>query len=138
MPGYPAPMNIRLLSTVVGLAALSGFAVAIADTPAPAEPEASIEYMLARVASSDVIFVRNGKAHTAAEAVDHMRLKYEYYEDRIRTPEDFIRWAATKSVLSGRAYKIRDENGEVPAAEWMHRLLVEYRDSQQALDVVPK
>ena len=114
-----------------------GFAVALADTPALSEPEASIEYMLARVASSDVVFLRNGKAHTAAEAVDHMRLKYEYYEDRIHTPEDFIRWAATKSVLSGRAYRIRDENGEVPAAEWMNRLLAEYRESQHALSAVP-
>jgi len=131
-------MNIRRISTVVGLAALMGFAVALADSPAPTEPEASIEYMLARVASSDVVFLRNGKAHTAAEAVDHMRLKYEYYEDRIHTPEDFIRWAATESVLSGRAYRIRDENGEVPAAEWMKRLLAEYRESQQALSAVPK
>lgn len=138
MPGYPAGMIIRRISLLVGLAALMGFTVALADTPAAAEPGASIEYMLARVASSDVVFVRNGKSHTAAEAVDHMRLKYEYYEDRIRTPEDFIRWAATKSVLSGRPYKIRDESGEVPAAEWMHRLLTEYRESQQALNVVPK
>jgi Family of unknown function (DUF5329) len=111
-----------------------GFAVALADTQEQSEPEASIEYMLARVASSDVVFLRNGKSHTATEAVDHMRVKYEYYEDRIVTPEDFIRWAATKSVLSGRAYKIRDENGEVPAAEWMHRLLAEYRESQNTLN----
>ena len=115
-----------------------GFAVAIADSAAPAETEASIEYMLSMVASSDVVFLRNGKAHSAAEAVDHMRLKYEYYENRIHTPEDFIRWAATKSVLSGRPYRIRYENGEVPAAEWMNRLLAEYRDSQKKLSAVPK
>ena len=131
-------MKIRRLSVVVGVAALLGFAVALADSPAPSQPEASIEYMLARVASSDVVFLRNGKAHTAAEAVDHMRLKYEYYEDRIRNAEDFIRWAATKSVLSGRAYKIRDESGEVPAAEWMHRLLAEYRESQIVTHAVPE
>ena len=131
-------MKIRQISVVAGVVALLGFAVALADSPAPAEPEASIEYMLARVASSDVVFLRNGKAHTPAEAVDHMRLKYEYYEDRIRTPEDFIRWAATKSVLSGRAYKIRDESGEVPASKWMHRLLAEYRESQKVTYAVPE
>ena len=131
-------MKIRRLSVVVGVAALLGFAVALADSPAPSQPEASIEYMLARVANSDVVFLRNGKAHTPAEAVDHMRLKYEYYEERIRTPEGFIRWAATKSVLSGRPYKIRDESGEVPAAEWMHRLLAEYRESQNVTHAVPE
>lgn len=132
-------MNIRLLSAVFGLAALLGFAVALAETEAPqSEPGASIEYMLARVATSDVVFLRNGKSHTAAEAVDHMRLKYEYYEDRIHTAEDFIRWAATKSVLSGRAYKIRDNNGEVPAAEWMYQLLAEYRESKNAMSAVSK
>ena len=131
-------MKIRQISALVGLAALMGLAVAIADTAAPGEPEASIEYMLARVSSSDVVFLRNGKAHTAAEAEDHMRLKYEYYEDRIDTPEDFIRWAATKSILSGRAYRIRDESGEVPAAEWMHQLLAEYREAQKTLNAGPE
>jgi len=130
-------MNIRRTSGLVGLAALMGFAVALAETEAPpSEPEASIEYMLARVAGSDVEFLRNGKSHSAAEAVNHMRRKYDFYADRIHTPEDFIEWAATKSMLSGRAYMIRHANGEVPAAEWMHRLLKDYRRSKDDLNMV--
>ena len=102
-------------------------AVAFADSGPQSEPEAAIEYLLARVASSDLKFVRNGKVHAPPEAVKHIHRKYNYYKDRIRTAEDFIALAATKSMVSGNQYMIISDGGEQPAADWLKSALAEYR-----------
>ena len=124
-------MLARYLYIIAGAAFLASAPLALAENPTSAEPEAAIEFILAKVADSDLEFVRNGKAHTPPEAVKHMRRKYEYYENKIETPEDFIELAATKSMLSGKPYTIRTAAGEVPAAEWLLSILDEYRSGQQ-------
>ncbi len=51
-----------------------------------------------------------------------MQQKYEYYRDRgrIRTVEDFIDLAATKSALSGKPYQIRCPGQAItPAPDWL-------------------
>jgi hypothetical protein len=125
-------MLIRLISAFTAAALLSGAPLVHADTAMPAEPQAAIDYILAQVAKSDLEFVRNGKAHTPPEAVKHMRRKYEYYENQIDTPEEFIELAATKSILSGKPYTIRTADGEVPAADWLLSVLAEYRAQQDS------
>lgn len=112
---------------IAALAALAFAAEAAAESPSQSESKAAIEFLLARVASSELEFVRNGKTYPGPEAVNHMRRKYEYYAERIRSPEEFIELAGTKSVISGKAYKIRDVDGEVPAADWLRDVLAEYR-----------
>jgi len=120
-------MKTRL---VLIIAAMLCSATALAERAPNSEPEAAIEYLLARVASSELEFVRNGKTHSPTEAVKHMRRKYEYYEDRIDTAEDFIALAATKSMISGKQYTIRNHSGVQPAAQWLKSVLAEYRASQ--------
>jgi FPC/CPF motif-containing protein YcgG len=105
-------------------------AVAVADNTPQTEPEAAIEFLLARVVSSDLQFVRNGKVHAPPEAVRHMRRKYEYYKNRIKTAEDFIALAATKSMISGKQYTIRSNAGEELAADWLNSALAEYRTAK--------
>ena len=125
-------MQIRLISAVVGLIVLSCSVSASADAAADTEPQAAIEYLLARVADSRLEFVRNGKIHAGPEAAKHMRRKYEHYADRIHSPEEFIELAATKSILSGKKYLVRDINGVIPTAEWLHNLLDEYQAAPHA------
>jgi Family of unknown function (DUF5329) len=112
------------------LTALACTAGAAAEAPLQSESEAAIEFLLARVAGSELEFVRNGKTYPGSEAVKHMRRKYEYYADRIHSPEEFIELAGTKSVLSGKAYRIRDIDGELPAADWLRDVLAEYRNAK--------
>jgi len=114
-------------SLILACTALLYAAVAVADNTPQSEPEAAIEFLLARVANSDLQFVRNGKVHASPEAVNHMRRKYEYYKNRIETAEDFIALAATKSMISGKQYTIRSDAGEEPAADWLNSVLAEYR-----------
>jgi hypothetical protein len=120
-------MKNGLLTIIAALPLLAIIASASELSAVPAEPVAEIEYLLAHVAESDLEFVRNGKAHSPAEAVKHMRRKYEYYADDIQSAEDFIALAATKSILSGKLYLVRDADGEVPAADWLLTALAAYR-----------
>lgn len=98
------------------LLALAFTTPALAKSP-PAET-AKIEALIAAVeAAPDAVFIRNGSEHKAAEAADHLRLKWRHAGDRIRTARDFIRYCATKSSLTGRRYRIRFADGnEIDAA----------------------
>jgi len=87
---------------------------------------AAIEHLLGSVAASDLQFVRNGKAHTGAEAAKHMRRKYKHFDDRIQSADDFIDLAATKSMLSGKKYSVHTADGEMATADWLRAVLADY------------
>jgi hypothetical protein len=101
--------------------ATSAFAVA---TPAMTE-KAKIEALIAAVeALPDAKFIRNGSEHDAAAAADHLRLKWRNAGKRVATAEDFIRYCATESSLTGRRYRIRFADGrEVDSAEFFNAAL---------------
>ena len=127
-------MKFRPIVLIASLAALAGSTGVVADTTSQSESTVTIEYLLASVAASELQFVRNGKAHSGADAVKHMRRKYEYFADRIHSPEEFIELAGTKSMLSGKAYTVRENNGEIPTAEWLRTILAEYRGARDNAD----
>jgi len=127
-------MKIRALCliTLLGLA-LPAIASANGpgNLPAPTdEARTEIEFLLSYVEQSDCIFIRNGKEHQGPAAASHMRRKFEHFlaEDEVQTAEDFIRLAGTRSMLSGRPYRIRQENGvEIDTSVWLQSALNEYR-----------
>ena len=119
-------MKITLISAIAGLFVMSFAPAASADVATMPEARAAIEYLLARVADSELEFVRNDKIHAGPEAAKHMRRKYEHYAKRIHSPEDFIEWAGTKSILSGKQYLVRDVDGVIPTADWLRDRLDEY------------
>jgi hypothetical protein len=111
---------------LVILLALLGFCThsAIAEQ----DLESAIEYLLNYVKNADVVFIRNNREHTPDEAAAHMRKKYEYFREEIKTPEDFIRLTSTKSLLSGNPYKIRLRNGRTMLSQkWLEDALRKYR-----------
>jgi hypothetical protein len=84
----------------------------------------SIKYLLDYVANSHATFIRNGQTHTPQEAVDHIKAKYEHFKNEIKTPEDFIRLAASKSLLSGQPYQVRTADGkEMRLDAWLNDAL---------------
>ena len=90
--------------------------------------EAVIGYLLQYVRNSEVIFIRNNQEHTSHEAEDHIRKKYQHFKEKIKTPEDFIQFAGTKSLLSGRRYRVRLKNGKtIQSQKWLEIALEEYR-----------
>ena len=88
----------------------------------------SINYLLDYVAHSDATFIRNGESHTPGEAVKHIKAKYQHFKNEIKTPEDFIRLSASKSLLSGQPYLVRTSDGkEMRLDEWLTDALKKHR-----------
>ena len=104
-------------------------AAAMAVGPAPrGDADAAIAHLIDFVGKSGCTFVRNGTPYTGAKAAAHMKSKYRYFKNQIKTPEDFIRLAATKSIQTGQPYMIRTKRGvEFRSDEWMTKALKEYR-----------
>jgi len=93
--------------------------------------EQTIAFLFHRIETTDATFIRNGQAHTPQEAVRHVRDKYEHFKGQIKTPEDFIRLAATKSLLTGQPYLVRTGDGkEMPLNLWLSNALREHRENE--------
>lgn len=112
----------RLIATTACFLAIS----LAADVPPSQQDE--VQHLIDYLGSSQCTMSRNGKAHDAIEAVQHVLRKYHYYRDKIETTEDFIAYAATKSLVSGRAYQVNCP-GEAPVAssDFLLRELARYR-----------
>ena len=89
-----------------------------------------INHLLQYIEDSDCTFIRNGKAYDTVEARAHIQKKYDYFKARIKTTEDFITHAATKSTMSGKPYKVRCNGLEIPCAEWLKVELERFRSTQ--------
>jgi len=96
-----------------------------------AMPKTEIEHLLNYVSSTHCRYERNGDMHSGQEAVEHIKKKYDYYDEEIETAEDFIEYSATKSTLSGAHYKIHCQ-GQAPTTSrvWLLAELTRYRKSR--------
>lgn len=117
-PGLGA---IALLISL-SFAALSNAGSTGADT--------EIEYLLGYVAGSGCVFLRNGDDHEAADAADHLRLKYSRGRRYADTAEHFIDRLASQSSWTGKPYSVTCGATTEPSGEWLHRALAEYRQRQ--------
>ncbi len=92
-----------------------------------------ITNLIDAVAQSDLTFIRNGESHSSVEAAAHIRRKYEYFRDRIKNPQDFIRLCATKSLISDKAYEVDTPQGRITVAKWLEQILAGYLKNQNPL-----
>lgn len=93
-----------------------------------ADTKSEIDHLLDFISTSKCQYIRNGTSYSAKEARDHIVKKYNYYRDDIKTAEDFIRYSATKSELSGKRYKISCSDRELKNSnEWLLDELHRYR-----------
>ena len=91
----------------------------------------AINYLLAFVEKSECKFIRNDKEYSAENAAAHMRKKHQYFKDKIKTPEDFIRLAATKSLMTNKPYLVRLKNGKLVKSEtWLLQALDVFQEEQ--------
>lgn len=106
------------------------FSVVVVCAPPPtlaASLEAEIDHLLTFIAGSPCAFIRNGVAYDGAQAVGHIKDKYQHYREDIRSAEDFIALAASKSAMSGKPYLVQCDAAEMPAAEWLTQELSAFR-----------
>jgi len=89
--------------------------------------EEEVEHLLQYIDASGCSFIRNGKVYNSSDALAHIRKKYAYIKSRIKTSEQFIKYAATKSSISGQAYQVICNHNEMPTAEWLMQELSRFR-----------
>src|SRR4051812_43637464 len=103
----------------------------IAENSSSSDLAKTITYLLDYVEKSNAVMIRNGSEHTGKEAAAHLKTKYEHFKKEIKTPEDFIRLSATKSMVSGKPYLVRLAGGkEITCADWLTTALKDYRESK--------
>lgn len=108
-----------------------GCCIASAE-PTPAPVRAEIEAILNRLEASACQFQRNGAWHDGARAKAHLLRKLEYIEERgtVRSAEQFIELAASRSSLSGRSYQVRcGSDAPVESRQWLNGQLTTVRES---------
>ena len=122
----------KILGIFLILALMWGSAVSADPDAGTNNLSETIQYLLAFVENSGVLFFRNDKAHTVGEAAAHMQRKYAHFKDEIKTPEDFIRLTATKSLMTGKLYYVILKDGEKITSEaWLLQALDAYRQKQK-------
>lgn len=106
--------------------------LAIAALPLFADPgdveQRKIDYLIAEVGQlKDAHFIRNGAEYDVDKAVAHLQLKRRNAGSRVKTAQDFIRYCATQSSMSGEKYRIRFASGEtVDSATFFEQRLAAY------------
>ena len=99
-------ITVSLLSPLIGAVA------------APMSETQKIEALIRHISEmKDVTFIRNGSSHTAVEAAEHLKRKWDGGKDRIKTARDFIEHAGSKSSISGKPYMIRFKDGTEKTCE---------------------
>lgn len=111
-------------------AALAAPAIAVSATDEPLMP--AINHLLKYVENSNCVFIRNDTDYTSKEAAKHLKAKYEYFMHKLKTPEEFIAVAGTKSIISGKPYWVRCGGHVIPSAEWLTKELFDYRKAFHA------
>jgi hypothetical protein len=113
---------------IAALVLMFSLATARAD---PLQDE--IAHLIDFVRHSSCTFIRNGTEYDGPAAADHVQAKYDYYKDDIKTVEQFIERAASKSVMSGKPYEVRCADGKtIPAADWIRAEDSAYRTRKTA------
>lgn len=129
----------NLLIGVVTVVLLMGSAVIMAKDAAPQESnDEVVAYLYDYVAKSGCVFIRNGEEYDGKQAAAHIKSKNDYYKGKIKTPEDFIRLAATKSMMSGKPYMIRTKDGQqLRCDDWMKKALEARRKAGKSEKLAP-
>jgi hypothetical protein len=98
------------------------------STSVLASSQDEINHLLRYVESTQCSYERNGSEYKGVDAVKHITKKYNYFKDKIKTTEDFIKLSATKSTMSGKFYSIHC-NGKAPvkSQDWLLQELARYR-----------
>ncbi|WP_260397317.1 DUF5329 domain-containing protein [Variovorax sp. KBW07] len=104
-------MRAALLALCLGAAAL------LAQATPSATEDKLIATLIQRVSTmSAMVFLRNGNEYTSADAAKHMQAKYDYFKKELVTAEDFIERCASRSEMTGQAYRVKLSDGTVKDA----------------------
>ena len=86
----------------------------------PEEQVKEVNHLINFVKISDCLLNRNGTEHPPAKSASHIEKKYNYFRNKIKSTEDFIKYSATKSTMSGKYYTVTCPS-QVPikSSDWL-------------------
>ncbi|MGA7277313.1 MAG: DUF5329 domain-containing protein [Desulfocapsaceae bacterium] len=114
-----------------GLLAVLAILIAVpVSSGVPSTTQEEIAHLLSQIAQSDCQFIRNSKTYSPEQAVEHINNKYNYLKNRIKTTEQFIKYAASRSSITGSDYHIRCGEVTITSREWLEEQLRMYRQIQ--------
>ena len=99
--------------------------------PCQAGMAAEIDHLLGYIESAECTFDRNGTLYDSRQAAAHIRGKYSRTRRWIKSSEDFIRYAATGSSISGQPYLVICNGVTAPTAAWLADELARFRENAQ-------
>jgi hypothetical protein len=111
------------------------------SAPPPEIAQTEINYLLGFIEQSGCQFYRNGSWYDSKRAQEHLRSKYDFMvaRDLIKTAEDFIEQAATRSSMSGIAYALKCSSAPVvTSGQWLREVLARYRSAAARAAVEPR
>ena len=111
---------MRKLCNLLLAAALAAIAVPASAAPSAAT-QREINGLMPALESSGCRFQRNGTWYEGAAARGHLQRKYDYLlkRDMVDSSEQFIDRAASRSSMSGKAYKVSCSGAqEQDASAW--------------------
>lgn len=94
------------------------------------ETQREIAHLFAYLKNSNCEFNRNGTWYSPDKAVSHLNRKYQYLLKRglIKSTEQFIDRAASKSSMSGKPYLVKcGESDTVESSTWFTEELLRFR-----------
>ena len=89
---------------------------------------AEIQHLLQYLENPACEFERNGTVYDSREARAHIERKYNSVRSHVDETEDFIKYAATKSSMSGRKYHVTCDGKKQTSAEWLYDELARFRN----------
>src|SRR6476661_8622367 len=102
-----------------------------ASLGAPAKDE--IDHLLNFVAASSCTFVRNGTEYPSDKAREHLATKYQFAGNRITTAEEFIKYLATESSMSGELYHVKCGKTDALSGVWLTDELKRFRKASSGV-----
>jgi len=89
------------------------------------------QHLLNFIKTTQCQYERNGTLHNGIEALQHIEKKHQYYLDDIHSSEDFIKYSATKSQMSGNKYHIHCPGQAIQdSSVWLTDELQKYRSGK--------
>ena len=106
------------------------FLVSNSFADVPAEQAKEVSHLIVFVKNSPCIFNRNGAKYPGKESVEHIQRKYDYFRDDIKNTEDFIKYSASKSTMSGKYYTvICPDHQTIKSKDWLLNELKLFRST---------
>lgn len=121
------------MSFVVALLVVTN---ALAEVPAAQLQE--LAHLMMFMENTDCILERNGTKYSGKEALTHVKRKYDYFIDEIHSTEDFIKYSATKSEMSGKYYQAHcTGEASMKLSDWLYQELESYRQKNNLKQNTP-